>query len=118
MVDDSDEEIYKMGKAIKSSMEKEEAFKEEISKLKNASTESEAVSSLKEELAEIKKKKFENFIHVGSMEKENERLKEKLVESEKAMISYQEYQEERVAGLKQELKRLMEVNSKPSVPKE
>ncbi|XP_065061386.1 centromere-associated protein E-like isoform X1 [Rhopilema esculentum] len=118
MVDDSDEEMYKMGKAIKSSMEKEEAFKEEISKLKNASAEYEAVASLKEELAEIKKKKFENFIHVGSMEKENERLKEKLVESEKAMISYQEYQEERVAGLKQELKRLMEVNSKPSVPKE
>ena len=73
-------------------------------------------AAAKEKIASVKKyfseeaKKRRGEVCIGvALEKENIKLKEKLERSEKERISYEEYQEKRVTGLKSELKKLQEM---------
>jgi len=58
-------------------------------------------------LEKLKKQRGEVCIGV-TLEKENRKLKEQLEKNERGRISYEEYQEKRVAGLKSEMKKLQE----------
>ena len=91
-IDELNEEIRKLNATI----EKErKAAQEQFTKIE------------KYYLEKLKKQRGEVCIGV-SLEKENRKLKEQLEKNERAKISYEEYQEKRVAGLKSEMKKLQE----------
>ena len=73
---------------------------------------------LKEELASTRKERFDRICDAVGLEKENARLKQELEENEKAWAAYEGHQEERVAALKNEIKRLREAHSQSDVGKE
>ena len=103
------EEIYQLNKQIfglqKSVESEKKAAQEEIAKVKKYYAEKEKAKQSKS-----------SEVCIGvALQKENRKLKEKLERNEQARISYEEYQEKRVFGLKSELKRLREMSSQSSV---
>lgn len=90
------------------------AAEEEIMKIKKQYSVNETIAALKEKLATLKKGNFSEVCVGVTLEKENRKLKEKLEKNEQARVSYEEYQEKRVAGLKSELKKLKELASQQS----
>ncbi len=86
----------------------EKQLKEEIRSLQKKLADNEELNRVRDELETTRKDRFDKMCNSVSLEKENQRLLKELDESEKARTVNEQYQENRVASLKNELKRLRE----------
>lgn len=115
LLDEGDQEVYELNKELSDLQKQVEKDKkaavEEIAQVKTRYSQNETIAALMEKLEKVKKDNSGGVCIGVSLEKENRKLKEKLEKSEHARVSYEEYQERRVAGLKSELKKLREITN-------
>eukprot|EP00794_Sanderia_malayensis_P019932 gene19932-21884_t len=116
--EEADEEMHKVLEVLKAEQDgrakDKKAFKAQTDELQKKLFENEEVVRLREELETTRKDRFDKMCSAVSTEKENQRLAKELEEMEKAVKTNEQYQENRVANLKNELKRLREEISSSS----
>ena len=74
----------------------------------------EKIAKVKAHYSEREKRRMGEVCIGVTLEKENRKLKEKLEKSEQARSMYEKYQEKKVAGLQNELKKLRELSTRSS----